>query len=129
MKKILVTLAITALSSISNAQSSAIEGNWGTTFVAGDIAFDITFSIQKNSVTVTNVCSGFGTRATAQVTSASSYNESTLTIHESKQDQQSSGSLNCDVSAVASTMNYSVQGQQLVFTQNGSSDSIVLFRK
>lgn len=114
---------------LAYAQSSTIEGNWGAKQESSGLTFEITFSISKNSVTVTNLCSGFGTSTTAQVTSASTYNDKTITVLESKQDQKSNGPLNCNVSTQPDTMNYSVQGNQLVFTHDGSPDSLILIKK
>ena len=114
---------------LAYAQSSTIEGNWGAKQEANGLTFEITFSISKNSVTVTNLCSGFGTSTTAQVTSASTYNDKTITLLETKQDQKSNGPLNCNVSTQPDIMNYSVQGNQLVFTHDGSPDSIILIKK
>jgi hypothetical protein len=129
MKKILITLATTLACTFANAQSNAIEGNWGLSQTVNGITFDITFSIGKNSVTVTNLCSGNGTKLTAQVTSASTYTDSTLTVSEAKQDQKSSGSFECNVSTTPDTMNYSVQGNQLILTHDGSTDTVVLIKK
>jgi hypothetical protein len=129
MNKFLVLALLSLTGLVANAQSTAIEGNWGTRQEASGITFDITFSIGKNSVTVTNLCSGFGTSAKAQVTTASMYSDKTITVFEYKQDQKSNGPLDCNVSTQPDTMNYSVQGNQLVFTHDGSPDSIILFRK
>lgn len=71
MKNVLVSLVIVLACGYASAQATAVEGNWGIQQQAGPINFDLTFSISKNSVTVTNVCSGYGQTATAQVTTQS----------------------------------------------------------
>ena len=129
MKTILIVLMTFVSFGYANAQSTAIEGNWGYHQEINGIKFDMTFSISKNSVTVTNVCTGFGTSATAQVVVTSNYTENMLFILESKQDEKSIGPLNCNVSAHQDVMNYSIQGSQLIFTHTGSPESFVLIRK
>ena len=129
MRQLIISLAL-ALSALSvSAQSTAIEGNWGTQQQAGPINFDMTFSIAKDLVTLTNVCSGFGATVTAQVVVKSAYSEKTLTILESKQDQKSVNGLDCNVSAAQDSMNYTIQGDMLVFTHDGAPDSFSLKRK
>ena len=129
MKNILIAAITTLACTFSFAQSTAIEGNWGTTQQFGGITFDITFSISKSSITLTNVCSGFGTSAIAQITTASTYTDTTISVLEAKQDQKSNGPLNCEVGSQIDTMNYSLQGDQLIFTHDGSPDSLVLIKK
>jgi hypothetical protein len=129
MKNLLVTIAALMISGFATAQSPAIEGNWGIQVVQNGFVFDTTFSISHDSITVTNVCSSNGATASAHVTAASSYNDSTLTIHESRQDQQSNQGLNCNVGVQQDSMRYTVQGNQLIFTHDGSPQSFVLTRK
>lgn len=129
MKQTLLAIMTVLACGFASAQSSAIEGNWGAIQQAEGFTFDMTFSIGKNSMTLTNVCHGFGTSAVAQVTVGSVYTDRTLTTLESKQNENTNGPLTCDVSVPAATMNYSVQGDQLILTQDGSPDAFILKRK
>ncbi len=128
MKNLVMVMTV-VICGYASAQATSIEGNWGSHADVNGINFDMTFSISKNSVTVTNVCSAFGETATAQVTVASSYTENTLVVLEAKQDEKSSGTLNCNVGAQPDQMNYVIQGNQLIFTHAGSNDPLVLIRK
>lgn len=129
MKNAIIFIATLLVSGFAMAQSPAIEGNWGMQQSMNGINFNVTFSISNNSVTITNVCTGFGTTATVHVTVAASYDDSNLTIHETRQAQESNSGLNCNVGAQQDTMHYSVQGNALTFTHDGSSESFVLMRK
>jgi len=129
MKNFLVSLVIVLACGAASAQSTAIEGNWGIQQQAEGITFDMTFSISTTSITLSNVCSGYGQTATAQVTSQSTYTDTTLTVLEAKKDQKSLNGLNCDVSIQPATIGYTIQGNQLIFTHEGSTDTFVLIRK
>lgn len=128
MKKILTALVMMIIC-VSSVNAAILEGQWGAQQKMGGINFDTTFSIGKSSVTVTNLCTGFGTSVTAEVTVAAMYTDHTLTILESRQDQKSNGPLNCQVGAQQDTMNYSIQGNQLILTHANSADSFILIRK
>ncbi len=125
MKNILVSLVIVLACGTASAQSTAIEGNWGAQQQAGGMTFDIS----TTSVTVTNVCSVNGQTATAQVTSQSSYTDTTMTVLEAKQDQKSMNGLNCNAETQPATMGYTIQGNQLILSQEGSADTFVWIRK
>jgi hypothetical protein len=129
MKRILAAAIIALSFATANAQSASVEGNWGVQQQFNGLSFDITFTISKNSVTVTNVCSGFGTSAVAQVTSSSIYTDRTITVFEARQDRKTSGALNCEVATQPDTMNYVIQGNQLVLGRDGAPGSFVLVRK
>ena len=129
MKQLLLSLSIVLSAAFANAQSTAIEANWGMQMNVGPMSFDMTFAISKNSITVTNVCTGYGQTLTAQVTAQSTYTENTFTVLESKQDQKSIANLDCNVSTMPDTTNYTVQGDKLILTHTGSPETLVLIRK
>jgi hypothetical protein len=129
MKKLLITLAALLITGAASAQSNAIEGSWGIQQSQNGFIFDLTFAISHDSITLTNVCSGNGAQAKASVTVASSYTDTTLTVRESRKDQQSNAGLNCDVNAQQGSMNYTVQGNQLILTYAGSDVALVLTHK
>lgn len=130
MKKTVFFLIISFLASLSQAAGLAIEGNWGAHESANGINFDVTFAIQNQHLVLTNVCSSGGRSATAQVSVAVSYNESTLTMIESATNSASVGGLDCNVSAQGGDqMQYQVQGSSLIFTKPGQPGALVLFRK
>jgi len=130
MKKTAIILIISFLASLSQAGGLAIEGNWGTHQSANGIDFDVTFAIQSQRLVLTNVCSFGGQSATAQVSVAVSYNESTLTMVESATNTATVAGLDCNVSAQSGDqMQYQVQGTSLVFTKQGQPGALILFRK
>ena len=129
MKNVLALVATLMISGMAAAQSTAIEGNWGTQMSQNGISFVMTFTINHDSVTLTNVCTLNGKSVTAHVTVPASYDDSTLTIMAPGQDEESSNGVNCNVSAQADSMNYSIQGNLLTFTHEGSDQSFVLTRK
>lgn len=110
------------------AQSAAIEGAWGTRFGDSTFSIDVTFEISKNSLRMTNVCSVNGQSASVQVVVPSSYTDTTISFLESREASVSSP-VECNVSVDAGSVNYSVQGNQLVLSQSGSPDPLVLNRK
>ncbi|HWU42742.1 MAG TPA: hypothetical protein VN132_04860 [Bdellovibrio sp.] len=132
MKKLISLLAVSILSMASLAQAALpIEGNWGTRFTQNGYVFDATFSIQNNSITLTNVCSWQGRSVKVQVTVPASYDDKTLTTLGSASDERSlpDGSLHCNVSAQAESMNYVVRANQLILSQDGNPQTMVLTRK
>ena len=129
MKNLMISAIAFFTLSTAFAQSAAIEGNWGGQQQVNGFTFDVTFAISKNSVTLTNFCTGVGTTATAQVTSASTYTDSTISFLEAKQDVKSNGPLTCNVETQIDSFNYSIQGNSLTITHAGSQQSLVLQRK
>ena len=129
-KAIFTTILLMAGLTTAHA-SYAIEGTWGTQQSQNNIVFDMTFSIHNNTLTVTNDCTMNGQSATARVTSAATYTDSTFTILAAAPDQESNPTqtVNCNVSVQPDTMNYSVNGNQLIFTHDGSDQSFALERK
>jgi hypothetical protein len=129
MKNMIITVAALLISGFASAQSVGIEGSWGTQQAQNGINFDVTFAINQNSTTITNVCSGFGTSAVAQITVASSYDGHNLNIFEARELTTSNGPLNCNVSARPDQMHYVVQGGFLILSHDGSPEQMVLTRK
>lgn len=132
MKKAMCLIATLMMSGLSIAQAAfPIEGNWGTTLSQGGMQFDMTFTIQNNTITLTNVCSMNGQFATARVSSPAAYDASSITIFNSGSDDQNSAdySVHCNVSIQPERLNYVVQGNLLIFSQNGSPQTFALTRK
>lgn len=130
MKKTVIILVISFFATLSQAAGFAIEGNWGGHESVNGIDFDLTFSIQNQRLVLTNVCRIGGQSATAQVSVAVLYSESTLTMLESASNSASFGGLNCDVSVQGGEqMQYQIQGSSLIFTKAGQPGALVLYRK
>lgn len=106
-----------------------IEGSWGMVQSQGALTFDMTITVRDNSVTLTNVCSLQGRSAQAQAKAPATYDQSSLTILAPAENHQSANGVNCDVSVSPSRMNYVVQGNNLILSQPGSPQQLVLTRR
>jgi hypothetical protein len=131
MKKLFALMAaVTLFSGISIALgASPLEGNWGMQQQQNGFVFDMTISIQSDSVTLTNVCSFQGRTATARVTTPAQYDDHTFTVLTGAHDEESNDGLNCNADLSPDTMNYVVQGNTLIFSKDGQPGQMVLNRK
>jgi hypothetical protein len=106
-----------------------VEGSWGMQQAANGFTFDMTFTIENNVVSITNLCSFQGHSATAHVSSPAQIDDRTITTIASADDQESRDGVNCNVSIKPDRMNYQVAGSQLILSHDGSPEQIVLSRK
>lgn len=130
MKKWIFAAALTVM--VSSAQAAfPIEGSWGTQMDNNGVHFDLTFTFANNAVTLVNVCSVNGKSLKARVSSPAVYDASSVTIFNPSDDSEHApdGSMNCEASVQGGRMNYQVQGNLLILSQDGSSQQFALTKK
>lgn len=132
LKKLAVlTILTSALTGFSVAFGAPlpVEGSWGMQQEANGFTFDMTFTIQNNTVSITNVCSFEGHTASAHVSSPAQYDDRTITTLANADDQESRDGVNCNVSIKPDRMSYQVVGSTLILSHDGSAEQVVLSRK
>jgi hypothetical protein len=131
MKYMLGVLALTILAAAVHTANATypVEGSWGYKTVQNGFTIDMTMTIQNNSVTLENVCTYKGNKASASANSQAQYDDKTLTVLSAAHGENTVNGLKCEANMQADTLNYVVKGNLLTFTHDGSTQKFVLKRK
>ena len=131
MKKMISLLAATLLlTTVSIAQGAEpIEGAWGMQMNQNGFLMDMTFRIGNGAVTLTNVCTFMGRSASVTVSAPANWDSRTLTVTGNASGSESQNGVDCNASLRPDRMSYSVNGNLLTLSHDGSSESFTLVRK
>jgi hypothetical protein len=132
MKKLFALVALlTFLTAGSIAQGAAlpVEGTWGTSFHNNGFDFDMSFTLQNQSITTTNTCSFRGQTLSVSVNVPARYDGSSIQVLGNAQNSVSENGLNCNVSVEADTMNYKIIQNTIVLSRPGQAEEIVFTRR
>lgn len=107
-----------------------IEGRWQIIRSQGDFRLTTTMIIQNSNIQVFNDCELLGTKLRARASAPAYYDNATFQVLQPASDSQridhDNFHMSCDVSLEAKKINYSFDGNCLVFTQSGQSERMVL---
>ncbi len=107
-----------------------IEGTWYMTQSQGPFKFISTFQIANGAVQLTNDCIMNGMTLRAQVAAPAAYDMATFQpmrpAYDVKNIENSNFKMSCEASLNTTKMNYTFDGNCLIFFQPGRTDRMVL---
>jgi hypothetical protein len=114
-----------ALANSSPAQ--LLRGSWGLTDL--DPSNDIMITVRKHSLTVTEVCTHGDQMMKAKVTVPASYTDQQITVLKTglKTEYSPDHSVACNAYIRMGFSNYSIQGNQMTWTDSESPDAPLTF--